>query len=137
FRQELVLGQHLAYTWRSAAQVEEFLRRRDTVREFSGQSWVRSGHAAENRRDLARMQELARAELDIARKDLALVQGADFLDLALRLDMGTASTDRMLRAKIAQVEGLLQRELPAWREQVLTWRADGPGEAATWARTGR
>ncbi|MFH1569816.1 MAG: hypothetical protein ABIL09_17610, partial [Gemmatimonadota bacterium] len=46
FRQELVLGQHLAYTWRSAAQVEEFLRRRDTVREFSGQSWVRSGHAA-------------------------------------------------------------------------------------------
>ena len=121
YRQELVLGKHLAYTWRSAAHVEEFLRLRDTIREFSGQSWVRSGHARENVRDLDRMQEIARAELDLARQDLALVKGVDFLDLDLRLDMGTASTETILRAKIRQVQDLLRTELPNWRKELLQW----------------
>ena len=125
FRQERVLGQHLAYTWRSAANVEEFLRLRDTVREFGGQSWVRSGHCRENERDLDRMEQIARHELTIARRDLALVRGVDFLDLSLRLDMGTESTEVMLKAKIAQVQRLLAKELPAFSERVLTWGAEG------------
>jgi len=121
FRQEQILGQHLAFTWRSAAHVEEFLRLRDTIREFSGQSWVRSGHQRENARDLDRMEQIARAELDLARRDLRLVRGVDFLDLSLRLDMGTASTEAILKAKIQQVEELLSGELPAWRETLQRW----------------
>ena len=121
FRQEWVLGKHLAYTWRSAANVEEFLRLRDTIREFSGQSWVRSGHARENVRDLDRMEEIARAELDLAQQDLSLIKGVDFLDLDLRLDMGTASTEVILKAKIQQVLNLLSTELPRWRKELLQW----------------
>ena len=121
FRREMVLGQHLAYTWRSAAQVEEFLRLRDTIREFSGQLWVRSGHRAENLRDLARMEQIAASELEIARRDLRLIRGADYLDLRLRLDMGTASTEAMLKAKIEQVKELLATGLPEWKEMLLTW----------------
>ena len=121
FRQEFVLGQHLAYTWRSAAQVEEFLRLRDTVREFSRQLWVRAGHCRENMRDLDRMEQLARAELGLARKDLALVKDVDFLDLGLRLDMGVASTADILRAKIRQVEQLLADDLPTWRASLRQW----------------
>lgn len=121
FQQEFVLGQHLAYTWRSAANVEEFLRRRDLVREFSGQSWVRAGHCRENLRDLDCLEQLARAELEIARRDLALVRGVDFLDLGLRLDMGTASTVEILKAKIRQVEKLLAEELPHWRQALQRW----------------
>ncbi|MEW6753324.1 MAG: hypothetical protein AB1505_20435 [Candidatus Latescibacterota bacterium] len=121
FEQEYILGWHLALTWRSAANVEEFLRLRDTVREFSGQSWVRSGHHRENLRDLDSMEELARAEVELARRDLELVERGDFLDLGLRLDMGTASSPQILRAKIRQVEHLLREELPAWRLQLSTW----------------
>lgn len=121
YAQERVLGQHLAYTWRSAANVEEFLRLRDTVRAYSGQSWVRSGHRRENLRDLARMEGLARNELQIARRELALVKGVDFLDLGLRLDMGTCDTTTILEAKIRQVEHLLSVELPAWRESLKRW----------------
>ena len=121
FRREFVLGQHLAFTWRSAAHVEEFLRLRDTVIEFSGQSWVRSGHVRENMRDVDRMEQIARAELELARRDLALIKGVDFLDLDLRLDMGTASTETILRAKIAQVEKLLEEDLPAWRRSLQRW----------------
>ena len=121
FRQEWILAQHLAYTWRSAAHVEEFLRLRDLVREFSRQSWVRSGHLRENLRDLDRMEQIARAESDLARRDLKLVRDVDFLDLDLRLDMGTASTPDILQAKIRQLEALLARELPAWRESLQRW----------------
>jgi hypothetical protein len=121
FHQEFVLGQHLAFTWRSGARVEEFLRLRDTVRQFSGQYWVRAGHARENLRDWKRMEQLAQKELETARRDLKLVQGVDFLDLRLRLDMGTASTAKILQAKIAQVEHLLAVELPAWRQSLLRW----------------
>ena len=121
FNQEFVLGQHLAYTWRSAAQVEEFLRLRDTIREFSEQSWVRSGHRRENLRDLDRIGKIAHAELDIARRDLALIKGTDFLDLSLRLDMGTASTEAILEAKIRQIETLISRDLPRWRARLHQW----------------
>ena len=121
FKQEFTLARHLAFTWRSAAHVEEFLRLRDTIREFSNQSWVRSGHLRENIRDLDRMEQIARAELDIARQDLKLVKGVDYLDLSLRLDMGTASTEEILKAKIRQVKGLLAEELPAWRELLQQW----------------
>ena len=121
FRREMVLAQHLAYTWRSAAQVEEFLRLRDTVLEFSGQSWVRSGHRAENLRDLARMEQIAAFELEIARRDLRLIRGVDYLDLRLRLDMGTASTEAILKAKIEQVKGLLAQDLPEWKRRLLEW----------------
>jgi len=121
FRREMVLGQHLAYTWRSAAQVEEFLRLRDTILEFSGQLWVRSGHRAENLRDLARMEQIAASELEIARQDLRLIRGVDYLDLHLRLDMGTASTEAMLKAKVEQVKGLLAKGLPEWKQKLLEW----------------
>jgi hypothetical protein len=121
FRRELVLGRHLAYTWRSAAHVEEFLRLRDTVREFSRQSWVRSGHVRENLRDLARMRAIATAERGIAREDLALVKGVEFLDLAMRLDMGTSSTEAILKAKIRQLDVLLRTELPRWKDRLLRW----------------
>ena len=121
FAQEYTLAQHLAYTWRSGARVEEFLRLRDTIRQFSGQLWVKSGHARENLRDWQRLVELARAELQTARQDLKLVQGVDFLDLGLRLDMGVASTVEILEAKIRQVEKLLAEELPQWREELLQW----------------
>ena len=121
FRQEYVISQHLAYTWRSAANVEEFLRLRDTIRQFSGEYVVRSGHVRENLRDLGRMTEIAREELGIAQKDLKLIKGADYLDLELRLDMGTASTEAMLKAKIAQVRKLLSEDLPAWKQQLQDW----------------
>ena len=121
FKQTVTLTQHLAYTWRSAANVEEFLRLRDLVTEFSRQSWVRSGHARENMRDLDRMRAIALAERDIARRDLALVKGVDFLDLSLRLDMGTASTETILKAKIRQLDTLLSTDLPRWRETLLLW----------------
>jgi hypothetical protein len=67
------------------------------------------------------MEAIARAELDIARRDLALVREVDFLDIGLRLDMGTASTEAMLQAKIHQIEALLSTELPEWREEMLRW----------------
>lgn len=67
------------------------------------------------------MVELARAELETARQDLKLVQGVDFLDLGLRLDMGVATTVEILAAKVRQVEKLLNEELPAWREELLRW----------------
>ncbi|MBI2502537.1 MAG: hypothetical protein HYW07_04805 [Candidatus Latescibacteria bacterium] len=121
FAREYTLAQHLAYTWRSGARVEEFLRVRDTIRQFSGQLWVRSGHVRENMRDYQRLVELARAELQTARQDLKLVQGVDFLDLGLRLDMGVASAVEILEAKICQVEKLLAEELPRWREELLKW----------------
>lgn len=121
FRQEYVLGGHLGYAWRSGARVEEFLRLRDTISEFSGQAWVRAGHKRENMRDWERMCRLAGEELDTARLDLALVKDVDFLDLRLRLDMGTSSTAEILHAKIAQVENLLAEGLPAWRESLLRW----------------
>jgi len=121
FAQEYTLARHLAYTWRSAAQVEEFLRLRDTIRQFSGQLWVKSGHARENLRDLERMRQLARSELQIAQQDLKLIRGADFLDLALRLDMGVASTAEILQAKIRQVGKLLAEELPQWKKELLRW----------------
>lgn len=121
FRQERTLGRHMGYTWRSAANVEEFLRLRDTVREFSRQSWVRSGHVRENLRDLDRMRKIAADELAIARADLALVRGVDFLNLGLRLDMGTACTEAILEAKIRQVDRLLKEDLPRWRETLQTW----------------
>ena len=121
FRQELVLAQHLAGTWRSAAQVEEFLRLRDVVRDHSHQSWVRAGHHRENMRDLKRMRSLAQAELVLAQRELALVDGVDFLDLGLRLDMGTHDTPAILRAKIRQVEHVLNVELPQWRAELTRW----------------
>ena len=121
FRQEYILGQHLACTWRSAAHVEEFLRLRDTVRQFSRSFSVRAGHVKENLRDLERMTAIARAELEITRRDLALVKDADFLDLSLRLDMATASQADILRAKIKHTQHLLTKELPAWRKMLLTW----------------
>jgi hypothetical protein len=121
FQQAFILAQHLAYTWRSAANVEEFLRLRDLIVEFSRQSWVRSGHQKENLRDLARIEAIAHEEQTIARKDLSLIQNADFLDLGLRLDMGTESTTTILKAKIDQVEHLLKTELPEWKKQLLTW----------------
>ena len=121
FQREMVIARHLAYTWRSAANVEEFLRLRDTIREFSGQSWVRSGHRRENLRDLDRMGEIAEAEAEIARLDLELVAGVDYLDLSLRLDMGTASTEAILKAKIRQVKRLIDKDLPLWRESLVSW----------------
>ena len=121
YRREVILTRFLALTWRSGARVEEFLRLRNTVLEFSAQFWVRAGHVAENRRDVDRMTQLAREELTAARQALRLTRGVDFLDLALRLDMGTASTQELLTAKVAQLEDLLARRLPAWREELSRW----------------
>lgn len=121
YRQELAIARHLACTWSSGANVEEFLRVRDVILDHSRQSWVRSGHLAENLADLRRLKEIARDELRIAREDLRVVRGADFLDLALRMDMGTASTEEILRAKERQVRGLLAREIPALEARLRTW----------------
>jgi hypothetical protein len=121
YRQEWVLTQFLALTWRSAANVELFLRLRDVVRAHSAQPWVREGHRRENLRDLDRMAVLAQAERRIARQAERLIAGADYLDLELRLDMGTAPTRQILRAKVEQLTALLDVELPAWRERLLRW----------------
>ena len=121
FRQEFVLMQYLAYTWRSAANVEEFLRLRDEIRAHSAQLWVREGHCRENLRDLDRMTRIAGDELRIARAARKLIKGVDFLDLGLRLDMGTATTGEILTAKIAQVAEVLADALPRWREQLQSW----------------
>ena len=121
FRQELILGRHLAFTWRSGARVEEFLRLRDTLREFGDRPWVRAGHVRENMRDLDRMRQLSEEELRTARLDLKLTKDIDFLDLRLRLEMGTASTEEILTAKIAQVEHLIAVGLPALRDDLLRW----------------
>ena len=121
FKNELILAQHLAYTWRSGANVEEFLRLRDTVLQFSCGYDLRAGHLRENLRDLDRMTEIAQQEIKIARQELTLVKGVEFLDLSLRLDMSTASLEEILRAKIAQVQTLLRQDLPAWRQQLQTW----------------
>jgi hypothetical protein len=121
FLQEWRIGQYLAYTWRSAANVEEFLRLRDTIREFSGSYWLKSGHRRENLRDLTRLCEIAAHELRIARDALDLVKGVDFLDLSLRLDMGVASTEEILLAKIRQVEDILSKRLPEWEVVLLQW----------------
>ncbi|MBM3265581.1 MAG: hypothetical protein FJY97_19465 [candidate division Zixibacteria bacterium] len=104
---ERTLAKHLAFTWRSAANVEEFLRIRDTILEFSGSAWVRAGHRRENRRDLKRLYRIAIRERDIARQDLALVRGVESLDLRFRLDMGVASTETLLTAKIRQLDHLV------------------------------
>ena len=45
----------------------------------------------------------------------------DFLDLRLRLDMGTASTPEILMAKVNQLEELLRIQLPARRAALQTW----------------
>ena len=121
YRQELLLARHLGYSWSSGANVEEFLRLRDVIAEHSRQPWVRSGHLAENLADLHRLEEIARAELRIAREDLRLIGGVDFLDLALRMDMGTASTEEILVAKMAQVRNLLEVELPRLAERLKQW----------------
>ena len=121
YNREVTLVRFLALTWRSAARVEEFLRLRDVVVDHSGRLWVRSGHVQENLRDVARMEQLAHEELVAAEQALKLVAGVDFLDLALRLDMGTASTEQLLTAKVTQVEQLLSRRIPAWKEQLQSW----------------
>jgi hypothetical protein len=121
YRREVTLARFLALTWRSAARVEEFLRLRDTVHEHSGRLWVRAGHVRENLRDVDRMEQVAREELKTARQALRLVADTDYLDLSLRLDMGTVSTEQILQAKVIQVEDLLARRLPEWREQLQTW----------------
>jgi hypothetical protein len=121
YQQELVLVRYLGCTWRSAANVEEFLRLRDVIRAHSSQFWVREGHRRENMRDLNCMVRLAQDELELARRALKLVRGVDFLDLGLRLDMGTASTAEILQAKTSQLEHLLRTEMPAWRQELLTW----------------
>jgi len=121
YNREVTLVRYLALTWRSAARVEEFLRLRDVVLEHSGRLWVRAGHVQENLRDLDRMEQLARAELGTAKQALRLVRGVDFLDLSLRLDMGTASTEQLLAAKVGQIENLLVHRIPAWRQQLQTW----------------
>jgi hypothetical protein len=121
FEREFVLGKHLALTWRSAANVEEFLRLRDVLREFTGAFHVRAGHFQENLRDLHRLTELAQEELRIAREDRQIIRNADFLDLSLRLDMGTASQVDILKSKIKQVRRLLRVDLPALRGTIGTW----------------
>ncbi|MBD03401.1 MAG: hypothetical protein CME24_03525 [Gemmatimonadetes bacterium] len=125
YRRELDLSRWLAWTWRSAARVEEFLRLRDTIGEFSARRWVRSGHLTENLRDLEQMTLLAQQELEMTRSALKLIcvrgEALDFLDLRLRLDMGTASTPQILTAKIAQLERLLTEQLPAWRNELQVW----------------
>ncbi len=125
YRRELDLSLWLAWTWRSAARVEEFLRLRDTIGEFSARRWVRSGHLAENLRDLERMTQLADQELRMTRAALKLIEdrGAalDFLDLTLRLDMGTSSTSQILTAKISQLERLLEQQMPQRRQQLHRW----------------
>ena len=67
------------------------------------------------------MEAIARDELIIAKKDLKLIKGVDFLDLSLRLDMGTASLEEILQAKIKQVQSVIKQELPHWKEQLLAW----------------
>ncbi|MDA0335847.1 MAG: hypothetical protein O2782_11825 [bacterium] len=121
YQRECTLVRFLALTWRSAARVEEFLRLRNVVLEHSGRLWVRAGHLTENLRDVAHMERLARAEWATAKQALLLVQGVDFLDLSLRLDMGTVSTEQLLAAKVAQVDNLLTHRIPAWRQQLQTW----------------
>lgn len=118
YQQEFILAQHLAYTWRSAANVEEFLRLRNMILEHSTSYVARNGYLRENLRDLGRMQEIAKVELEIAKEDLDMIKGVDFLDLSLRLDMGTASLETIMRAKIKQVSFLLKQDIPQWREQL-------------------
>ena len=115
---EFTLAQHLAYTWRSAANVEEFLRLRDLVNEFVGSRWVRAGHRKENLRDVKRMTAIAVEEREIARRDLELVGASEALDLRYRLDMGVASTTDLLEAKIRQLDALLTDGLPALRQRL-------------------
>jgi len=101
------------------------LRLRDTIGEFSARRWVRSGHLAENLRDLQQMTALAQQELQMTQSALKLITdrgGAlDFLDLRLRLDMGTASAPQILTAKVKQLQRLLGEQLPAWRDELHVW----------------
>lgn len=119
YHREFILGQHLAYTWRSAANVEEFLRLRNEIKEFSGVPAISAGYIRENKRDFARMVRIAQEELRIARDDLKLVKGVDYLNQSLRLDMGTASQEVILAAKIGQVERLLAAELPKFEQKFM------------------
>jgi len=121
YRRERTNARFLAYTWHSAANVEEFLRLRNRVKEFTYDYPLRAGHARENAADLRRMEQLARAELAIAKAALKLAAGVDYLDISLRLDMGSSSTTAVLSAKIKQVEHLLSKELPAWSKEALRW----------------
>lgn len=121
FEREWVLGRYLALTWRSAANVEDFLRRREIVRKFSGRGALNYGYLKENLRDLREMRKIAEAELRIAETALPLIRDADYLDTALRMDMGTASTKQMLRAKIKQVSHLLKVDLPAREKELHKW----------------
>ncbi len=121
FRQEWTLAMHLANTWHSTANVEEFLRLRNVILNHSGYYAARSGYVRENIRDLERMKKIAENELKIAKEELKLIKGVDFLDLSLRLDMGTASLESIMRAKVEQVSTLLKEELPQWHKEVCTW----------------
>lgn len=121
FRQEFILARHLGYTWQSAANVEEFLRLRNIITDHSGAYAERSGYVRENIRDLKHMEKIAIDELQIAKEELKLIRGVDFLDLSLRLDIETASLESIMQAKIKQVTSLLKNELPQWEKQLLTW----------------
>ena len=121
FRQEFILGRHLGYTWQSAANVEEFLRLRNIIIDHSGSYAQRSGYAKENIRDLDRMEKIASDELEIAREDLKLIRGVDFLDLSLRLDADIASLEVIMQAKIKQVKLVIKEQIPQWRRELLSW----------------
>ena len=123
FIRELDLAHYLALTWRSAANVEEFLRLRDRVRQCSTSYALREGYARENRRDLARMETLIRDELTIGRIALPIAQrDSGRMDVGLRLDLGAASIAAVLKAKVAQIEALRTKAFPAWRAEVLRWQ---------------
>ncbi len=121
FKELQLLSKHLCLTWRSAANVEEFLRLRDMLYLYSERQWEKAGYCKENLGDLKRMEEIAREELSIAREDLKLVRDVDFLNIELRLDMGCASTATMLEAKIKQVEEVLEEEIPKERNRLSLW----------------
>lgn len=121
FKREWILSNYLALTWQSGANVEDFLRRREILRKFSKRGSLNCGYLKENLRDLRQMRQIAIEELRIARAALSLVRHADYLDTALRMDMGVAATTTMLQAKIKQISHLLKVEFPEREKEMRQW----------------
>lgn len=116
FQEMYVLSKFLEYNWSSATNVEEFLRLRNEIIENSRSHFERWEHRRINLACLKKMEIIAREELEIAHKALALVSGVDFLNLELRLDIGCCSTEKILNAKIKQITDLLKIKLPQMKK---------------------
>jgi len=122
FDEAHTLATYVGLSWRSQANVEEFLRTRNTILEFSQSHYERQAHRKENLADLRRLECIAADEMDIAKQAVALLKNhSGCLDSRMRMDVETAPARVMLAAKIKQVKALLRKDLPAFRQELLQW----------------